>query len=193
VNEALSRTLLDIAGLLVKEKIPFALIGGIAVGLRGEPRFTADVDLVIGADIDQALSFLGGLEDSRFEPLFPDAPDVVRSAFLLPLRHKETGIKVDLALGLTGLERQLLDRAEGLRLGGLSIPVATAEDLILLKVIAERPRDIEDVRRIVARQGAKLDWPYLLLVGRQLQEALGQDVVRRLRAFQGPSEDPSSS
>ena len=45
------------------------------------------------------------------------------------LRHTVTGIKVDLAVGLTGFERQLIARAEMMDLHGVVLPVARAEDL----------------------------------------------------------------
>ena len=192
MNQALRLTLRDIAAFLRSEKLPFAVIGGIAVGLRGEPRFTADVDLVIGADVDRALSFLRAVEGSSFVPLFADVSEVVASAFIIPLRHRKTGIKVDLAIGLTGFERQLLERAENLPLGGVQLPVATAEDLLLMKVLADRPRDAEDARRIVDRQGPNLDWAYVLEMGRQLQEAISQDIVAKLRQLQGSPEDPQA-
>jgi hypothetical protein len=183
VNDAIRRTIADIAVLLEREAVPFALIGGIAVALRGEPRFTVDVDLVIGVDVDRALALLDSALGSPFLPLFGGVEEIVRSAFILPLRHRDTGVKVDLALGLTGFELELLRRAQTMDVGGVSFPVATAEDLLLLKIIAERPRDIDDAKGIVERQGTALDWKYVLHMAEQLEEALGQDLMPQLRGL----------
>ncbi len=48
-----------------------------------------------------------------------------------------------------------------MELKGVPIPFATAEDLILHKLFAGRPRDIEDVHGVVLRKEAQIDWDYL--------------------------------
>ena len=53
--------------------------------------------------------------------------------------------------------------------------MATAEDLMLMRLIAGRPRDADDVDRIVSRQADALDWDYLMATGGELQEAVSQD------------------
>jgi hypothetical protein len=164
--------------------VPFALIGGIAVAVRGEPRFTADIDAVLGIELDRALKLLESLKDSDFQALFSDAAEVVKRSFILPLKHRSTKIKVDLAIGLSGFERQLISRATLVDFGFLALPVATAEDLLLMKLLAGRPRDTDDAHRLVARQGKSLDWDYLINVGRELEEAVSQDLLTQLGSLQ---------
>jgi hypothetical protein len=65
-------------------------------------------------------------------------------------------------------------------LGGCLVPIVTAEDLILMKLLAGRPRDTDDVNKIVLRQSPHLNWDYLLETGRQLQQALDQDLLSEL-------------
>lgn len=189
MENAIRTTLADTAAFLEAHSIPFAVIGGLAATVRGEPRFTADVDAVIGVDLERALELLDAVQASRFSPLFPDAAEVVRASSILPLRHRDTGTTVDLAIGLTGFERQAIARAEPVVLGGVTVPVVTAEDLLLMKVVAGRPRDTEDARRIVIRQGDRFDWAYVLEVGRQLEEAIAQDLVAQLRALREHSQE----
>jgi hypothetical protein len=184
VHDVLRNTLADAAAILTAHSIPFAVIGGIAASIRGEPRLTADVDAVIEVEVEGALRLLAAAGPSApFEPLFPDAAEVVKTALILPLRHRRTRIRVDLALGLTGFERRLIQRASREDLGGFQVPVATAEDLLLMKVLAGRPRDLEDAKNIVSRRGSGLDWPYVLETGKQLQEALGLDLLPQLLAL----------
>ena len=55
MDDAIRRTLGDAAAFLSAHSVPFALIGGIAVSVRGEPRFTADLDFVIGVGVERGL------------------------------------------------------------------------------------------------------------------------------------------
>lgn len=181
MSDEFDKTLQDLAALLETERVPYAVIGGIAAAVRGEPRFTADVDVVIGVELDRATELIAALETAPFQPLFPGVAEVLKAAFILPVRHRATQIRVDMAVGLTGFEQQVIRRASGVVLAGRSIPVATAEDLILLKLIAGRPRDTDDITGIVARQRDSLDWDYLFRTGEALQEAVAQDIVSPLR------------
>jgi len=52
-------------------------------------------------------------------------------------------------------------RATRVPLAGALVPFATAEDLVIHKLLAGRPRDVEDVEGVVRRRGAALDWAYL--------------------------------
>ncbi len=136
MDRLLQATLADAIDLLASEEIPYALIGGLAASLRGEPRVTADVDLVIGTDIKGALHLLQVLEQSSFAPLFAGVEEVVSQAFILPLLHRMTMVKVDLAIGLSGFEKQLIERAMPINLAGQSVRLATAEDLLVMKLLA---------------------------------------------------------
>jgi hypothetical protein len=181
MQDPLKQTLSEIANFLEQCEVPFAVIGGIAVAVRGESRFTADVDLVLGIDLDQARELLANVEESPFRPLFTDAQEVLETSFLLPLRHKESGIKVDLAIGMSGFEQQVIARSTDVPIASRTIPVASAEDLIVMKLLAGRPRDIEDIDGIVAAHGDRIDWDYLLQVGEALSEAIDQDIASEIR------------
>ncbi len=181
MSDEFDKTLQDLAAFLEAESVPYAVIGGIAAVVRGEPRFTADVDVVIGVELDRATELIAALESAPFQPLFAGVAEVLRAAFILPMRHRATQIRVDMAVGLTGFEQQVIRRASSVVLAGRSIPVATAEDLILLKLLAGRPRDTDDIAGIVARQHDSLDWDYLFRTGEALQEAVAQDIVSPLR------------
>ncbi len=184
MHEPLQQTLFDAVNFLDAERVPYALIGGLAVSLRGQPRMTADVDLVIQADVPRSLALARGLEGTNFRPLFDDVAEVVQKAFILPLRHRVTNVKVDLALGLSGFERQTMARAERLQLAGAEIAVATAEDLLIMKVLAGRPQDDQDIQGLMIAQGKHLDWNYCLYLAAELGEALGQDLVTRISSLQ---------
>src|SRR4030095_4691465 len=108
--------------------------------------------------INRGLELLSAVRSSAFAPLFAKAEDVVRTSFILPLRHLRTRVKVDLAIGLTRFERPLISRAWQEDRGRFSCAIAAAEDLLIMKVLAGRPRDTEDARTITIKQGSRLDW-----------------------------------
>jgi hypothetical protein len=190
VTNDLTKTLADLTTWLRREQVSFAVIGGLAVGVRGEPRFTADVDVVVGLDLDAALQLVVRLSGSPFQPLFPDVAEVVRTSFILPLRHVDTGVRVDVAIGLSGFERQLLARAGEITIAGFTAPVATAEDLILMKLLASRPRDSDDVEKLAQKHGSNLDWDYLTTTAQQLDEALALDIVTPLQQLRQRHASP---
>jgi hypothetical protein len=137
------------------------LIGGQAVLLHGQPRLTHDVDVTLGVGPDRLRDVLAACADMGLEPVPEDPAAFVGRTFVLPALDPETGIRVDLIFSTTPYESEAIRRAERVAIGGARVPFATAEDLIIHKLFAARPRDIEDAAGVVRRKGADLDWGYL--------------------------------
>lgn len=184
MNEPLQNTLADAVEFLESRGVSYALIGGLAASLRGQPRATADVDLVAIVEIDAALAIADELDQTAFDPLFTGIAEVIQRAFILPLRHRETGVKVDIALGLSGFERLAVARATRVTIAGRQVATATAEDLIIMKSLAARPQDQQDLAGIIAAQHDRLDWDYCIQVATELGEAVGQDLAEQVRRLQ---------
>jgi predicted nucleotidyltransferase len=182
VDARLWPTLADAVAMLDSRGLPAALIGGLAVSLRGQPRMTVDVDLVVLADVDAALQLVRSLAETPFEPLFAGVEEVVTTAFILPLRHRSTGIRVDLAIGMSGFEREAIRRATRLVVGAGSVPVVTVEDLLIMKALAGRPQDEGDIRGLVELNRDTLDWNRCLATATALGAAIDIDIASRLRA-----------
>ncbi len=178
-------TLADAATVLETRGIPFAVIGGLAVSLRGQPRMTVDVDLVALTDPEQALRLVRDLASTPFTPLFAGVEEVVQRSFILPLRHRSTGIRVDVAIGMSGFERDAVGRATPVTIGDRGIPVVAVEDLLVMKALAGRPQDDQDIRGLVAAQEATIDWPRCLKLATALGEAVDLDIAGRLRGLRG--------
>jgi predicted nucleotidyltransferase len=191
VNEPLQNTLVDAVEFLESRGVSYALIGGLAASLRGQPRATADVDLVAVVEIETALAIASTLDQTAFDPLFSGIAEVIQRAFILPLRHRATGVKVDIALGLSGFEKQAVARATRVTIAGRQVATATAEDLIIMKSLAARPQDQQDLAGIIAAQHDRLDWDYCIQVATELGEAVGQDLAEQVRRLQSDaSSDP---
>jgi hypothetical protein len=78
---------------------------------------------------------------------------------------------VDIALGRTEFDRQAIQRAVRISIFGRTVPIVSAEDLILYKLTAHRRKDLGHVEDIVARQGSRLDLKHLRHWAQWLAEA----------------------
>lgn len=137
------------------------LIGGQAVLLHGEPRLTQDIDVTLGIAPDEMAKILDAAQEAGLNPL-PDDPDgFVTETFVLPCEQPATGLRVDFIFSTTPYEAQAIGRAVEVEIEDESVRFAAAEDLILHKLFAGRPRDVEDAAGVVRRMGGELDWEYI--------------------------------
>jgi hypothetical protein len=151
--------LAGIAAFLERAGVPYMVIGGIANLVWGEPRATLDIDvtvLVDAAGLDGFIERLG----REYRVLVPDPSRFVRDTRVLPVEDG-SGVRIDVLFGLLSFEEEAVRRAIAVETAGRSIRVCTPEDLILLKIISDRPRDLDDARAIIARRRHKLDLAYL--------------------------------
>lgn len=166
--------------------IPFMLIGGQAVLLHGEPRLTADVDITLGVSPEALDDVLAAAQTAQLSILPEDPAAFARETFVLPAAQPETGIRVDLIFSTTSYEAQAIDRAVLASVGGREVPFASVEDLLLHKLFAGRPRDIEDAAGVVRRKGEEIDWEYVERWAAEFATIPGRDtlpdLVRQLRS-----------
>jgi hypothetical protein len=142
----------------------FALVGGLAVSARTEPRFTRDVDLAVRVDTDsdaealiRALLTRGWTVLSQIEQEATGRLATVRLA--PPAGGPASGIVVDLLFASSGVEPEVISAAEPLEvLEGVLVPVATTPHLLALKVLsndpARRPQDLIDAIGLLASASA---------------------------------------
>lgn len=149
VTPSLLKALQAVLRLLRRMEDRGVIIGGVAASLLGHPRLTADIDAVILLSVDQLPRLLEGAAEERLTPRIPDAVEFARQYRVLLLQHPESGIPVDISLGILPFEVEMVERRVLLNVAGLTIPVPRPEDLIILKAIAHRPVDLADIRAIV--------------------------------------------
>jgi hypothetical protein len=178
--KSLFRVAAQLDGLLAEKHWQYCFIGGIALQRWGQPRLTNDIDLTILAASDleiRCVDELLGLYKGRI----PDAREFALKNRVLLLESGE-GIAIDVALGGIAFEERVVSRATRYEfLPGLSLLTCSAEDLVVLKSFADRPRDWADVETVIIRQQGKLDWEYILEQLRplcQIKEA--PEIIERL-------------
>lgn len=153
LENALRRVVADLDSLRTR----FAIVGGLAVGARAEPRTTRDVDLAVAVASDaEAEDLVRSLQASGYRVravVEHEAVDRLATARLFQSDQAE--LLVDLLFASSGIEPEIVAEAERLEiLPGLSARVATLGHLLALKILARddrtRPQDADDIRALLA-------------------------------------------
>ena len=159
------------------------VIGAQAALLYGSVRLTADVDVTILAGELPTDELARVLAKHDFELRIDDA-DFVQVTRVLPVVHRPTRVPADIVLGGPGLEELFLERAVLRDFGGVTVPVASPEDLLVMKVLSGRDQDTADVLAILRARHEELDLAQLRQTLALLEEALGQsDLVPAFEAL----------
>ena len=128
------------------------IIGGVAASLLGEPRLTADANALLLISIDEVPMLIELAQAEGLHPRYADIVDFARRSRVVLLRHRESGIDVDISLGLLPFEIEAVERSQEHRAGSLTVRLPTPEDLIILKAVAHRPKDMLDIDAVIAAQ-----------------------------------------
>jgi hypothetical protein len=124
------------------------LIGGLAAGMLAQPRVTRDVDVLVIFDTENAEELIEHLVQRGFQPRFGEMAEAARSSRIISVLHIPTNSIVDLLLGCMPFDEELVRRAIVQETAGQSFTIPTPEDLIILKTLAGRPKDLEDIRNV---------------------------------------------
>jgi hypothetical protein len=127
------------------------VIGGQAVLLYGEPRLTKDIDITLGAGIERLAEIRAIVDRLRLDYLTDNIDDFVKQTMVLPVIDQKSGIRVDLIFSFSPYERQAIERARDVSIGRTKVKFAGLEDVVIHKMIAGRPRDMEDVESILSK------------------------------------------
>lgn len=138
-----------VAALRARDR-KFALVGGLAVSMLGEVRFTRDVDLAVAVDDDtDAEELVRLLRADGYVPFATVEHEDLDRLSTVRLRSPH-GIKVDLLFASCGIEAEIVARAQFIEVGHVGrLPVARVEELLAMKVLSMTDRRLQD--RIDAR------------------------------------------
>ena len=139
--------LAEVLQLLERERVPHALIGAAAMAVRGVSRSTADVDLLcVDAGILRREAWAAfEARGLLLRVLKGDSDDPLAGS----VRLGEGNEIVDVVVGRYTWQREIIEAAERLSLGDLSVPVARPAGLVLLKLHAGGPKDAWDIRALL--------------------------------------------
>jgi hypothetical protein len=164
----------DAAAALDDARVDWYLFGAQAAILHGVARLTADVDITVRLPATISSAALAHALERHGFALRETDPTFVARTSVLPFMHLATSLPLDVVLAGPGLEEQFFARTEIRDIEGVRARVASAEDLIVMKTLAARSKDAEDVAAILASYGTRLDVGYIRETLRLLEDALGQ-------------------
>lgn len=173
--------LADLARAFDALGISWYLFGAQAAIVYGVARLTADVDVTVRAPAGPTDDWLSALESHGFTRRFAD-PGFIAQTRVVPVVHSATGLPVDIVLAGPGLEDEFLQRAVVQSVDGVAVPVVEIADLVILKVLASRSKDLDDVVTLLRVHGDGIDAVRVRAVLTMLEQALGQSDL--LAAFE---------
>ncbi len=145
------KLLAKIASALTKNHIDYMVIGGQAVLIHGEPRFTTDIDITLGIGTDHLPEIIDIVNQCALQPLVDSPSDFANKTMVLPVKDNLTNIRIDFIFSTSAYEKIALKRAIAVKIDDTEIKYSSIEDLIIHKIVAGRPRDIEDARTVMTK------------------------------------------
>ena len=142
-------------------RVPYVVVGGLALLLHGVDRVTADVDLVTDRATDATRDLINALTAAGYRPVAPVDPALLADASIrdqwrtqpnmevfslwdTPNRGPTLDVLLSSPVPFTDLHRDALT----VTLDGVPVTVASVAHLITMKEHTARPRDLEDVQRL---------------------------------------------
>jgi hypothetical protein len=150
---------LELAKALNQFQVQYALIGGLAAGYRTHPRFTRDLDFLLNVPQIALPKLLEDLKRRGFEfDTLATIQEWTQHHMVVMSFH---GIRVDWLKSLIPAYVHVLDHATEENWFNQPIRIASAEGLILLKLLAFRPQDQVDIENLIAAQRDNLDLEWI--------------------------------
>jgi hypothetical protein len=154
VVDRLPATLLGALSDLMKwldaTKMPSMVIGGVAASVLGRPRLTQDVDALAILPEAEWANAVSSAAHHGIVPRIQNPLDFARRSRVLLMRHAESGIDIDVTFGGLSFEQAAIHNSKIHDLGGLRLRLPRVEDLLIMKAVARRPKDLQDIEGLLA-------------------------------------------
>lgn len=125
------------------------VVGGVAVSFLGRPRFTQDIDTLVILSETEWAAAVASAAAHGIEPRINDPVGFAHRSRVLLLRHKATAIDIDVILGGLPFEENAVAQGRTYSVGGVNIRLPRVEDLLIMKAVAHRPRDMQDIEGLL--------------------------------------------
>jgi hypothetical protein len=174
---------LEIQAFCEQRRWRCCIIGGVAVVRWGEPVATQDVDVSLLTGFGREANYIETLLE-HFSARMDRADRFALDNRVLLIRGAN-GVDIDVALAGLPFEEQMIARSSVFAFApDVSLKTCAAEDLVILKVFAGRPKDWAAVEGVLRRQRDQLDWAHIEQHLRPLCELKGEPkAMARLAAL----------
>ncbi len=140
----------DLMKWLDATKMPSMVIGGVAASVLGRPRLTQDVDALAILPEAEWANAVSSAAHHGIVPRIQNPLDFARRSRVLLMRHAESGIDIDVTFGGLSFEQAAIHNSKIHDLGGLRLRLPRVEDLLIMKAVARRPKDLQDIEGLLA-------------------------------------------
>ena len=165
---------------LISSNIDYAIIGGVAVAVWGEPRLTKDIDVKVLLSRKESEKLFDAITKQGYQP-FGDNPIEKLKKYGILFVHDTCGIRIDLHLSDTSFDRKVIKRACKIEIeSGITVNICSAEDLIIYKMLSTRSSDSRDFESIIDCQGNALDDQYIIKWLKQFEIALDDSTLIKI-------------
>jgi hypothetical protein len=150
IPATLLAALADLMRWLDAANMPSMVIGGVAASLLGRPRLTQDVDALAILPEEEWANAVSSAAHHGILPRIERPLEFARRSRVLLMRHVGSGIDVDVTFGGLSFEQAAIDNSEVHDIGGLRVRLPRVEDLLIMKAVARRPKDLQDIEGLLA-------------------------------------------
>lgn len=167
---AVPAALADLAAAFAQLGVRWYVFGAQAVIAAGVPRLSADIDVTVEVPRGGTRALLAALAKHGIG--LRDVVDVaafIAETRVIPAIHDASQMPIDVVLAGPGLEEDMMARVRLRSVGAVEIPFVDTADLIALKLLAGRAKDLEDVRALARAAPAELS----LTIARERVAVLG--------------------
>ena len=163
---------------MATQRIDYAVVGAMAASVHGAVRASLDADAVLSLAITRLRALERDFSEAGFrtECRYGGIDDPIAAMLVLQDEHAN---RVDLIVGLRGLEAESFTRAIQVPFQGVSLRVVGREDFIAMKLFAGGAQDLSDATSVVRLAGAQLDLELL----RRLAQRYGREATKALETL----------
>lgn len=157
--ESVEQAITLMADAFERHRVRHALIGGMAIAYRANPRATIDIDLLVAADGMTIGRVVSDLVAAGFSP---DEREILKNWIENQMAVLRFGqVRIDWLKPVLPLYQHVVDDAEPLQAFGKPLSVASVEGLILCKLLANRSQDQADISALVRAHPGEIDLEYI--------------------------------
>lgn len=120
------------------------------MSILGRPRLTQDVDALVNLPEAKWAKAISTAADFGIVPRIEDAMEFAKRSRVLLLRHEPSAIDIDVILAGLSFEQEMISRRRSTTIGDVPLPLPRVEDLLVMKAIAQRPKDLQDLQALLA-------------------------------------------